>query len=114
MTNTYATCTGITRDSKTGKITYNFKFTFTNREQYLAFVKEWKQTYADLSAEIRGFKVEIRETMRSRQPAGHLQQMLRELKTHAHEQLQARAAAKIESARQRSRYTLVTPNKSLI
>lgn len=40
------------------------KFSFTDRETYLAFVTQWKEEYKDLSEKIRKTKIEYKEAQR--------------------------------------------------
>lgn len=39
---------------------------FQTKEEYLAFVKEWKTTYKQLSIDIRQFKLDYKEIIRNR------------------------------------------------
>src|SRR6185369_1847273 len=89
-----------TWDSVSGAITFSFAFAFRNKEEYLAFMRLWKENYAALSVTIRNQKQVVRGTMRKQEHAGEHQGMLRELKHEATMQLQMREASRRESNRQ--------------
>lgn len=45
-------------------IEYKFQFEFKNRKEYLAFRREWKETYLKVSNEIRKAKADLNNEMR--------------------------------------------------
>jgi hypothetical protein len=74
------------------------KFTFTNKETYLAYRSNWKAEYKTLSQEIRALKTQMRES-------GHkitwteFSQLMK-LKAKAQSMLEERAESKVEAQRQ--------------
>ena len=76
------------------------KFTFTNKETYLAYRSNWKATYNKLSQEIRALKVSINETQREKGYAGSMQYQLLKLRKQATAMIEERKASKIEAQRQ--------------
>jgi hypothetical protein len=49
------------------------EFTFTNKEEYLAYRSAWKAEYKELSRTIRELKADIREIQKNEKNAGILQ-----------------------------------------
>lgn len=74
-------------------------FTFTNRAEYLEFVRDWKERYAELSKNIRLTKKQIKTESREK---GHtyLWYDLRNQKDQARNMISERHSSKVEAARQ--------------
>ena len=89
-----------TWDAVKGAFVFSFQFTFATKEQYLAFRRQWKENYAELSHSLRGQKQLVRSTMRQREPAGPHQVRLLSLKSEATLELLILKAAKAEANRQ--------------
>lgn len=76
-------------------------FSFTTREEYLAWRAEWKADYKLRSQRIRALKKEIKGIARSGAYAGN-EQMEREIyRAEARNALETLAEAKAEASRQR-------------
>lgn len=74
---------------------------FTNRKSYLAFRREWKTKYLNLSTDIRNIKDEIKRAQREGDyRAGHLQAERELLRRDATLMLENLAAAKLEAQMQ--------------
>ena len=76
------------------------KFTFTNKETYLAYRSEWKAEYKSLAKEIRTLKADINETQRAKGYAGYMQYALLKKRATATAMLEERKASKVEAQRQ--------------
>jgi len=74
-------------------------FEFTTREEYLEFVRDWKEHYENHSKEIRTLKKEIKKESRE-QGYTYLWYDLRSAKDIARSLINERHAAKVEAARQ--------------
>lgn len=74
------------------------KFTFTNKETYLAYRSNWKAEYKTLSQEIRTLKAQVRES--GHQITWTEFSQLYKLKAKATAMLEERKEAKAEAQRQ--------------
>ena len=70
---------------------------FTDKESYLAWVRNWKNFYKELSQEIRTVKAQIRQDMRDHVPCWKLQYYREALRNHAVCALGCRAQGKKDS-----------------
>lgn len=78
----------------------NNKFTFTNKEEYLAYRSAWKAEYKELSQTIRELKANIRETQKNREYAGRMQYALIKERKAARTMLDDLKLSKMEAQRQ--------------
>lgn len=76
------------------------EFTFTNKEEYLAYRSAWKAEYKELSKTIRELKADIRETQKNRIHAGGMQYTLIKERKAARSMLDDLKLSKIEAQRQ--------------
>jgi hypothetical protein len=74
------------------------KFTFTNKETYLAYRSNWKAEYKTLSQEIRALKAQMRES--GHQITWTEFSQLMKLKAKAQAMLEERIESKAEAQRQ--------------
>lgn len=75
------------------------EFNFTNRTEYLEFVRDWKEHYENHSKQIRTLKNEIKKESREK-GYSYLWYDLRSAKDIARSLINERHAAKVEAARQ--------------
>jgi hypothetical protein len=68
---------------------------FTNRESFLAWRAEWREEYAELSANLRRSKMSCKEAFRANKldAAARLQNNIRTLKSEAREMMELRKEA---------------------
>lgn len=79
----------------------NSRFSFNSRETYVAWVKEWKESYRALSELIRNTKREMKEEQKASILSYSDKQSHREyMRTRARKMLIERAEAKVEAQRQ--------------
>lgn len=78
----------------------NNKFTFTNKEEYLAYRSSWKDEYKELSKTIRELKANIRETQKNRENAGRLRYVRNRDRKAARTMLDDLKLSKVEAQRQ--------------
>lgn len=78
----------------------NNKFTFTNKEEYLAYRSNWKAEYKELSKTIRELKDEIRETQKNKINAGRMQYDLIKKRKAARFMMDDLKFSKMEAQRQ--------------
>lgn len=78
----------------------NNQFTFTNKEEYLAYRSAWKAEYKELSKTIRELKVKIRNIQRNREYAGKMQYALIKERKAARIMLDDLKLCKMEAQRQ--------------
>jgi hypothetical protein len=76
----------------------HMKFTFTNKETYLAYRSEWKANYKALTQGIRNLKAEMRES--GHQITWTEFSQLSKLKAKATAMLEERKESKVEAQRQ--------------
>lgn len=74
------------------------KFTFTNKETYLAYRSNWKAEYKTLSQEIRALKAQMRES--GHQITWTEFSALAKLKAKATAMIEERKESKVEAQRQ--------------
>lgn len=75
------------------------EFNFTNRTEYLEFVRDWKECYENHSKQIRTLKKEIKKESRENGYT-YLWYDLHSAKDIARSLINERHAAKVEAARQ--------------
>lgn len=73
---------------------------FKTKEEYLAYRKQWKADYSQLTQEIRETKKEIRELQRNKNYAGTLQYHKLRLREYASLMIKELKTAKIEAQMQ--------------
>jgi hypothetical protein len=78
----------------------NNQFTFTNKEEYLAYRSNWKAEYKELSNTIRQIKSDIRMTQKNREYAGRMQYTLIKERKAAASMLEDLKLSKAEAQRQ--------------
>lgn len=78
----------------------NTEFTFTNKEEYLAYRFAWKAEYKELSNTIRQLKADIRKTQKERSYAGTMQYTLIKERKAARTMLEELKLSKEEAQRQ--------------
>jgi hypothetical protein len=77
-------------------------FNFTDRASYMAFRKQWKTRYAELTLDIRTTRAAIKQAYREGDSdrAGSLQSHKQYLRNDARDMLASLADAKVEAQRQ--------------
>ena len=76
------------------------KFTFTNKEEYLAYRSAWKDEYKELSRTIRELKADIRDIQRDGKNAGTYQYARNRDRKAARTMLDDLKFSKMEAQRQ--------------
>ncbi len=81
-------------------IDWTFEYLFETKEEYLAFVAEWKDQYRELSKRCKKAKMDLRNGMREGNVKWHAHEHVASLKQQATMMLELRRQGKLAAAEQ--------------
>ncbi len=88
-------------------IEWTFEFLFENKEEYLDFIRVWKDQYKELSKRCKKAKLDLRNGMREGNVKWHAHEHVASLKQQATMMLELRRQGKVAAAEQMRRQRAV-------